>query len=181
MPLIFGRDAGSVVVPILIETDGTVHVLGSVTLGAELPAGTQEIGSIQAREYGRYAGAWQKNPLMFGYSGHLGQVVQNLALAAGQNFLDLATPPAGRLYVYTNFSIKYTGTVAGVSLGLQLIDAVTGTFIDYVTPPASGIWYITQGMWPVLNPHVIRLNIQGATLNDDGEIRASGYYMDLNL
>lgn len=99
MPLIFGQTASGLMVPVLVGTTGIVTVSGVVTLGAELPAGTNEIGSIQARNYGWIDAAFHKDPLRFGYSGDQTEQVFVPNATAGTNVLEGSAVPAGEFWI----------------------------------------------------------------------------------
>ncbi len=88
-----GSTSGGVIKPLLVDANGAVIVSSIVN---ELPAGTQEIGKVQARNYGWISANWQKDPLRIGYSGQVVQNASNTNLPAGTSNLNLAAVPAGR-------------------------------------------------------------------------------------
>lgn len=196
MPLIFGRVlASGLMVPVNVDTDGNIQadILASLPAGDNnignvdvvtlpaLPAGTNEIGSIQARAYGYIGGAWQKNPLQWGYYGQVLLHYQNLALAAGVNNIDSAAVPANTIWVLTSITTAYVGTIVGVSIFLQIYDGATAYMLYSEAHIVTNEYLDRQGMWVLKAGDIIRYTIAGATLNDDAYLNIAGYAMTLNL
>ncbi len=158
MPILFGVTSAGVMVPIRVDANGLID--------------------IQSK--GWIASAWQKNPLLFGYSGQILIADTNTSLAAGNNTIDSSAVPAGEIWVITNCAIAYSGTVAGVTMSAQLLDAATGYTLYGVLAVTSGLFVDRQGWWVLIPGNKLRLSITGATLNDDGFLRATGFRVDID-
>ncbi len=177
MPLMQGRVlASGIMVPVNVDTDGNLQV----DILASLPAGTNEIGAVQAREYGWDGAAWRKQPQALGYSGIIGEALSNTSLAAGANSIDSAAVPAGQVWVVENVIMRYDGTVAAVILGMDILRGATTYRIFGVQPPVTTVWYDRQGAWTLTAADKLRLRILGATLNDDAYLQYSGRYITVN-
>lgn len=145
-------------------------------------ADLERLENTMARSYGYFGGAWVKNPLQMGYLGPVNLITNNTSLAAGANNLDLTTVPANRVYVITNITVMYTGTVSGVRLLVNKVDAGAVQYALFdVQSITSQLYYDRQGMWVLNAGEFLRLAITGATLNDDAYIRGNGWYFDTNL
>ena len=138
-----------------------------------------DMSSEAFKSFGWVNGAWQKNPLMFGYSGTAKNEVNDTALAAGNNNLDGAAVPAGEIWVITNVAFRYNGTVTGVTLTANAQMDGTAYQIFGQNPPVSNVWYDRQ-TYVVLNEgDYIWLSITGATLNDDAHLRMFGFKVEV--
>ena len=128
--------------------------------------------------HGYVGGAWQKNPILLGYSDRLFVNVYNDALAAGNNDLDVDPVPAGWLWVVTHFAIMYAGTSPDC-IDVYIRDATTTVFIYRQQSPVSWAAYDRQGWWVLKEGDFIRYHVYGATLNDDLLGFASGFKVQL--
>lgn len=124
--------------------------------------------------------AWQKQPIMQGYSDTLRLTLSNTALAAGTNSLIVATVPAGEIWVIENISVRYVGTVTGVSIGAYFDEGGTLYVIYLISPPVTNAQYDRQGSWTLKPGDILRLFITGATANDDAHIQAVGRRIDID-
>jgi hypothetical protein len=196
MPLIFGRVlASGIMVPVNVDTDGNVQVdvlaalpAGNNNIGdvdvltlPSIPSGSNLIGDVQARNLGYISGAWQKDPLRFGYSGQVYERVVNTALAAGVNNLDTSAVPAGRIWVVTSIACHYVGTVAGVVILVVIQQGANLLALYNVTAVVSNQYYDRQGQFILAAGDFVRLTVSGATLNDDARLFVNGYYVDIAL
>lgn len=133
-----------------------------------------------AQNHGWVGAAWQKDPIRFGYSELITEGVDNTSLAAGSNNLDTGTVPAGEIWVITNIAIRYDGTVSSVSLTVALIIDTVLMGIFGQKPPVSTVWYDRQGWWVLDAGDYIRLEVGGATMNDDAYLRVVGFRVDID-
>jgi len=99
----------------------------------------------------------------------------NESLAAGTNYLTLPTVPAGHVYVYTHVAYRYVGTITNVYLTLRLHYGGTGFWVLYTRPPVSGTLYFYLCNLYAKEDAYLRLQIDGATLNNDVYLYATGY------
>lgn len=98
--------------------------------------------------------------------------VDDVNLAAGANTLNGNVVPVGKKYVLRHMSSRYIGTVAGV----MLIHRVDIGGIAYQlwseSPVVSNVFYGRALDIPLAAGERVSLSITGATLNDDGYLRA---------
>src|SRR5512139_2034280 len=144
MPLVFGRTASGLMVPVLVSATGELVV-------DSLPAGSALIGDVQARNLGWVSATWQKDPMRFGYSGQVVEAVVDNNLDAGDNTVLSTSVPAGEVHVITNIGITYAGTVAGVALAVLMNLSGVASRLFGQAPPVSVQLYDRQGWW-VLAP-----------------------------
>jgi len=100
-----------------------------------------------------------------------------LNCAAGTNWLEGDIVPANKILRVTYVSLKYIGTVAGITIGFGIYDGVTRLGYTFTSPVVSGVnygyladLYIDTGWYPTSV-------VTGATLNDDFYFRYNGYYI----
>lgn len=170
--------AGQIVAALQAGSTITVTQATAANLNATATLAANQ--NVQARDYGWYSGAWQKNPLLMGYSAAVGEAVTNTSLAAGANTLSSTAVPAGEVHVITNIAAAYSGTVTNVILTVRINDSGTIYELYGQKPPVTGVYYDRQGFW-VLKPGAkIDLLINGATLNDDGFLYIAGFSFDID-
>lgn len=129
--------------------------------------------------FGWLNSAWHRLPLLFGVSDTVRGQVNNTTLAAGTNTLQGTAVPAGKIWVVTNISLRYIGTVAGVALFAQIVSGGTTYSLFNQTPPVSAVMYDRQGWWVLEEGDLIQYSITGATLNDDALLNYVGFAMDI--
>lgn len=166
-----------VTLPTLPAGDNNIGNVDIVTL-PEIPAGTKEIGKIQARSYGWRYEAWRKDPLRFGFSSFISEVESDTNLSAGSNSLNTSAVPTGEIYVYTNISFRYVGTVP-TRIRVSLM--VSGTYHNLydAVAPVSNTLYDRQGWWVVKAGNNLRCAISGATAGDDLFFYVTGFGVDI--
>lgn len=176
MPLIFGRVlASGIMVPVNVDTDGDLQV----DILDPLPAGSNLIGDVQARNLGYYSSAWRKDPLAFGYSGIVLERVVNQNLSAGANILDTSAVAASKIWVITNIAVAYSGTIGGVKLYIEIYSGTTPYPLFSEVHVVNDEYLDRQGWWVLAAGDKIRLEILGATAGDDAYLIATGFYVDI--
>ena len=113
------------------------------------------------------------------YGAALRSHVENLALGAGLNNLDVAAVPANKLHVYTNITLRYDGTVATVELACGILVGASYFQLFSQSPPVSTITYDRQGTWVLAAGDVLRMVVVNATAGDDAYLYATGFVVDL--
>ena len=140
----------------------------------------QRLEHAMAQNHGWIDGAWQKDPLSLGYSDIVARVVVEQNLSAGFNLLNDSAVPAGEIWVLTNISVLYIGTVANVQCTVLL--NINGSYYqiwDFV-PPASNRVGDRQGFW-ILHPgDYLAIEILNATAGDDLGLRGIGFRVDID-
>ena len=154
--------------PLALEVDTDGHLKVVFTSPAKGLVGS----------HGYVGGAWQKNPILFGYSDRLLININNEALAAGNNALDVDPVPAGWLWVVTNFVIMYAGT-SPTCIDVFICNAATYVFLYRQRSPVSWAAYDRQGWWVLKEGDFIRYSVNGATLNDNLYGFANGFKVQL--
>lgn len=159
---------------------GTKHI-GQVSLDAAIPAGTNLLGDIGIDGY--YNSAWRKAPIPWGASADYGAAFSNLTLPAGSSSQDFPALTANAFTVITNWSVAYVGTITGVSVNLIRRAGGTTDYLvaKYNAPVISGNYFLWNGFLVCKSSDVLRMNVFGATLNDDLLASINGYYISLNL
>ena len=159
-------------------------ITGIVSVSLDGQTGTLKVAqqspsSLATGNHGWISGAWQKSPIPFGASGFVEESLVSTTLPAGTSFLSGTACPAGEMWVISNIAIRYTGTVAGVTINARIVNSVN---IDVfgVTPPVSGQYYDRQGHWVIFPGGYVRQLIIGATLNDDASLQYTGYKLDID-
>jgi hypothetical protein len=137
--------------------------------------------NVQARAYGYVGGAWQRQPIARGFTACKGQNVTNTDLAAGTNVLDLAAVAAGTVFVVTNITMYYAGTITNVTLQASAVVGGVAYPLWFVKPVVSGVIYDRQGTWYLNAGDAIRFTVVGATLHDDFVGDVVGYTFATNL
>ena len=128
--------------------------------------------------YGWINGAWQKNPLLFGYSGEKEIAVSNTSLAAGANDLDSTAVPAGEIWVITHVAMSYVGT-APTHIEAKTVGA-SAIMLFRQLAPVTTVVYDRQGWWIMEEGDLLRCTVAGATLNDDLYLWATGFKVDID-
>lgn len=130
--------------------------------------------------HGFINGEWQKQPIVFGITDELAGKVVNTSLNAGNNNIDGDVIPAGEIWVITNLAMIYIGTVANVEIYARLGGTPDSIFWG-VKPPVSGVTYDRQGQWIAMEGNKLRMQVLGATLNDDAYFYYSGYKIGVSF
>lgn len=91
----------------------------------------------------------------------------NLALPAGASNQQAVTVPASEYWRLTCVSIRYIGTVAGVTLLIRVTSGAVGlTFYNLLTV-VSAQWYTQMVNLLMIPSDILEVAVVGATLNDD--------------
>jgi len=165
--LICGLDPSSVLRALELDVDDHLYtVLESASKG---PVGP----------HGWVGGAWQKNPLLLGYSGRIAFQAYDPNLSADYSTLYASVVPPGEIHVVTNIAIRYDGATSTMIMCGGLYD---GIFVPLLvqSSPVSVTWYPLFSNIILAPGDSLLLTILGATLNDDAYMRHSGYRVDID-
>ena len=114
---------------------------------------------------------------LWSYDSAYADFQSNTALPAGNSTLALTAIPAGKVGVIHQVAINYSGTVAGVSLEIYIINPSGTSVCQQIKPVESARWNFKE-VEIILEPlGYIRGVVYGATLNDDLFLSAHGYVM----
>jgi hypothetical protein len=145
-----------------------------------LPVSVAAPASGLVGTHGYVSGAWQKNPIQFGYSSAYAERPSNTNLPVGNSSLDTSAIPNGKICILTNLSYLYVGTTATqLGLGIYRSSVNHNLFTQY--SPANNVWYDRQGWWLLKSGDVLRVSIYGATAGDKMYGDYVGYMVDINL
>jgi len=156
---------------------GLIH--GADSTGKAMPLLVDASGRPLVLSHGWVGGAWQKNPLLLGYSGIVKCVWDNLTLAAGDNTIDGPIVPAGEIWVITAVIAQYVGAVA-TELIMRVNSSGSGIAVLDVAPPTTLINYNNTGTWILAPGDFLQGFVRAAALNDDFRGRGLGYRVDID-
>jgi hypothetical protein len=169
---------GNLVTPVAFNPSGYPLAL-EVDANGYLKVATASAGNFLVGTHGYVSGAWQKNPILFGYSAGLYETVSNIDLAAGNNVLVTSIVPAGWIWVATNISIYYYGT-SPVFIDVRITHAAQYYFIMRQRLPVSDQFYDRQGWWVLESGDYFSMIIIGATAGDDAIISVTGFKVQIS-
>lgn len=108
-----------------------------------------------------------------------GQVLQYKTATAitGTNTLDSDTVPSGQLWILSNLVMRYTGTVAGVSMYCNLYNGSIAYVFYSVNPVVTIVDYDRQGQWVLQAGDRVRMTVANGTAGDNIRLWAIGQYM----
>ena len=164
--------------PSLPAGNNNIGNVDIVTLPAT-PAGTNMIGKIQAWSYGHEGGSFNKDPIRFGFSGQILLDWANEDLSTGLNSIDSPAVDPGEIWVITNLTMRYAGTVP-TRMDIGVYDGSDTYYAFRQVSPASATLYDRQGFWVLVEGDKIRLVVNGATEDDKAFAKAIGYRVDID-
>lgn len=129
--------------------------------------------------HGWIGGAWQKNPLLLGYSGVVNVAWNSTTLPAGTSNVDAAVVPDGEIWMITTLTgLILSATITAFYIG----KVVSGGFypVQYQATPGNNINYPLVSSLILAPGENLRGRVLGATLNDDLYCSALGYRIDID-
>ncbi len=158
MPLIFGETASGLMVPVLLESDGTLPITGHGYIGA----------------------AWQKNPLLLGYSGDKSEEPYTLSATAGDNTLTGGGVPGGEIWIVEAISaLDLTNNPSRVILFVS-VNGVNVVLTD-ISTVVAGQFIVWSGAITLSQGDTVKATIYGCTLNDDIFMQYHARRIDIDL
>ena len=131
-----------------------------------------------AQNHGWIGGAWHKDPLRFGYSDTVNRAFSDTNLAGGSSVFADNDVPAGEIWIITNITVIYVGTIAGVGMRPRIYDGSASYDLWESNPTASNRAEGRSGWWILIPGHSLRVFVTGATAGDDAYCYATGFRMD---
>jgi hypothetical protein len=168
---------GKLVTPVAFNPSGYPLAL-EVDANGYLKVATASAGNFLVGTHGYVNGAWQKNPIQFGYSAGLYWRINNYSLAADANDLNTGTVPAGWIWVVTHICLYYGGT-SPASISSFLIHSSITYLINRVWRPINDRYYDKQGWWVLEAGDYMRMTIYGATAGDSAIFTITGFKVQL--
>lgn len=135
-----------------------------------------DVADRQVNAHGYDGSAWQKLPLLWGYSDRWFERVSDTDATAGTNTLDTAAVPAGYVYVVQGIATLNLSTVVTHRQGLR-----PGTY-DMILQRTTGVGAgVTLPLFPVgialKEGDTVRARFYGCTAGDDIHLSVVGYKM----
>ena len=140
----------------------------------------QAPADLAASLHGYIGGAWQKAPLLWGYSGRWEERIILANAVAGGNILTCTAVAGGEVWVLQAASIVNKNSTSGPnqiylkSTSTYPVLAMTATIAANTSLPWDGAVVLAEG-------DVVRGEFGGCTLNDDLHLNVWGYKMDIDL
>lgn len=159
--------------------DGTNYRVVSINTSGQLVLALATGQALQANSYGWISGVQQRDPLRFGLSGVVRELLLNASLAAGVNTINSTLVPTGEYHVLTNVSMQYVGTPP-TSIELYILSGGTLYNLFMVATPVSATFYDRQGWWPLAPGERLQMYISGATAGDNARFYLSGFRVDID-
>ena len=130
--------------------------------------------------HGFYSDEWQKQPLVWGFSGVVALDELNTNASAGTNQLPFDTVPADEVHMYYAVgAVNYTNVATVVVWSLY--HGGTGyTFYRYLNIPA-GYFFVAPNPTVCGPGDYLNVTIQGCVAGDTIRATATGYKMKLDL
>lgn len=151
----------------------------SWTVTETVPVSQATPDSLRVGNYGRYSGAWQRQPLAFGFSAGYFQF-DLTAAAAGANTISGTTVPANTLRVLTG-AHGVDQTAAVTRMTVAVVSGGNNNRLKMNNGGAAFTHIDWQGQAFMLPGDIPRLIYEGCTLNDALRTTFYGYDMLLNL
>jgi hypothetical protein len=169
---------GNLVTPVAFNPSGYPLAL-EVDANGYLKVATAAAGNFLVGTHGYVNGAWQKNPILFGYSDGLWLFVYNYNLSAGTNILETSAVPANWIWVVTQVNLYYYGTSPSY-MECMIIHSSTVYWLFRQARPVIGRFYDRQGWWILAYNDILRMIISGAVAGDTAILSATGFKVQLN-
>lgn len=132
-----------------------------------------------AQSYGLVNGLWQKNPIMFGFSGQVKDEHTNTDTAADTVTLDGAVVPAGEIWRIT-YVVMLTISGSCTNLYIDQKSDTIGLIVYQKVPPTTSIWYPTITDIIMIKDEKLRLTGLSMTLHDHLQFQYVGYRIDID-
>ena len=188
--LVFAFD-GSFYKPLQVDSDGYLrtseqHPLTTIAATVSNWPGTQQVSlaadqNVQARQYGYFGTAWQKQPINLGFTSSLTKICSNIALAAGNQTLTIYTVPANTVVIVDTVSVAYIGTVTNVKLRIRFKCGGVSANVAEFTSITSTLYYFYHGQMALDANDTIEIYVASATLNDQLYAGVAGRSIATNL
>jgi hypothetical protein len=172
----------------LDASDNLKVVMGDTSLSAILTELQSKVetsdfvsGALSAMNghKGWIGGAWQKNPLLLGYSAIISKALSNLSAAAGTNYLSSTAVPAGEIWVITTASML-NATTAFTQATIIVSISGNNQYFQSKASPIQNEKVIWNGQAILKEGDTVVGAFDGCTLNDDLYLQFAGYRVDID-
>jgi len=133
-----------------------------------------------AQMHGHYNGAWQKQPLIWGYGGVVAEKESLSDAPAGTNTFTTTPVPDGEIHVInTMAAVDYSNGVA--SIFMDMFHNATYFVLYREATIGAGVVALVNGPIVLDAGDWLRCRFYGVTLNDAISFDITGYKMDVDL
>jgi len=160
--------------------DGTDWEKILIDASRRLVVAVASVVAQDAQMHGHYDGAWQKQPLIFGYGGVIAERESDASAPAGLNTFTTTPVPAGEIHIINTLSaINYNSITTNLHIDMNH----DGAFYGFYREPdvAAATMALVNGPIVLDAGDYIRCRFYGVTLNDSLAFDITGYKMDLDL
>lgn len=177
------------IVKAIVNDDGRIEVtLGesTVTLDVNLKSSditlpTEEqspLSSIEAQAYGWVSTAWQKQPILLGYSSVVRRYAIGIATGAGVTRAYTTAVPSDYLWVVTGYIVTHNDTAAkNVTMGV--FDTVSHVGCDAYQAATPNIWYGGQCFQILRETEKFYGAFNASAINKTMQVWVTGYAVNI--
>lgn len=164
---------------VAVDANGYLKVIGGGVAGAiEVTQDTP--GDLLTGIHGHVGGAWQKQPLQFGYSGAVGERVTDSSADAGDNTLQTTAVPAGEVHIVTTIHTVNVDTDVAYILISRVGNSTTYNMKRQASP-GIGISVDMLGTIVLAPGDYIKASFGSCTAGDTIRLMTTGYKFDIDL
>jgi len=164
--------------PAIPAGDNNIGNVDVVTLPA-IPTGSNVIGKVDAQNHGWIGAAWQKNPLLLGYSGDTSEVVTNTNADAGLNTLSGAAVPAGEIWVVEAIGVRNVNKASSRSW-IYVTTNGNNTYLSDQVAAAAGQFTVWAGAITLSEGDKVQALIYGCDAGDDIKMHYHARRIDID-
>jgi len=129
--------------------------------------------------YGWISGAWQKQPMLLGYSGTVAEGLSDDSVDAGTNDLEGTHVPSGEIWYIAYAAIRIDGSDPDELMIRAVVDSEQVPVYSNPTPSARR-WYTTPLAFVLAEGDYLLGRVTGATAGDDFYFRYVGWKIDID-
>lgn len=155
-------------------------VVAIAAFSASLEVTQDTPGDLLAGIHGYVGGAWQKLPMLWGYSDTISELLEDDNATAGLNTLDTTAVPSGEIHViHTLYGVNTNNNPTFILM--SLVRGGETYFLKRVAGPGAGTSVELAGTIVMEGGDLLRCSIQGCVLNDNIRFAITGYKVDIDL
>ena len=160
--------------------DGTDWEKILIDASRRLVVAVASVVAQDAQMHGHVGGGWQKQPLIWGYSGVIAEHKSDPDADAGLNTFTTTPVPAGEVHILNTLAaIDYDSAIGSILIEMNH----NGTYFLLYREPSVAAATLSVARGPIVLDvgDYIRCSFYGVTLNDAIAFDITGYKMDLDL
>lgn len=169
--LTYGNSPTSTPVPLLLGPDGEPYFWGKNDNGNPYMVRVDNSGYLRtiAGPTGHHA---------FFFKDTLSLSDSNTSLTAGTNDFYLGLCPLGEIWVITDISVKYVGTITNVDCSVYRIREAELQLMTVFQPFVTNVYQYRQGTWILFGNDDFLVTVHNATAGNDFYVYVNGYKME---